>query len=120
MALTLKEAASFVMSEAEEGIGWIAFWKKGRGWGSMDFYPAYNEHTDTLVLDDRNDKKLLEKIIAMDPNAIIVNSYYDNLGDVYNLTPMKLGRALHRLYDAESDRITDKKIIYKEKQLWKQ
>ena len=76
---SIRQAAQDVLDVASDGIGWIAFYRSGRGWGSCDVWPDYDDRTKRLALDDY-DRKLLQEIVAEDPQAILVNSYIHNLG----------------------------------------
>lgn len=76
---SIREAAQQVLDTARDGIGWIVFWKEGRGWESDDVYVDYDESGRILSVEEWELEKLKE-IYEKDHNAILVNSYVHNLG----------------------------------------
>ena len=76
---SIRETAQRVLDTARDGIGWIAFWKEGRGWNSDYVYVDYDESGRILAIDDR-DLDLLREVYEKDHSAILVNSYVHNLG----------------------------------------
>lgn len=74
----LRETAQSVLYEACDGIAWIAFYKEGRGWGAACFWPDMDRDGDLIF--DPDDTEQIKEILAIDPNAVIVNPYYQNLG----------------------------------------
>lgn len=76
---SIREAAQQVLDTARDGIGWIVFWKEGRGWDSDDVYVDYDESGRILSVEEWELEKLKE-IYEKDHNAILVNSYVHNLG----------------------------------------
>lgn len=77
--MTIREAAQNVIDTAKDGIGWIAFWKEGKGWKSADFYLDFNQRTLHFDFVYKDDIEALRDIAQKDPQAILVNSYYNNL-----------------------------------------
>lgn len=77
---SIREAAQNVLDIAKDGIGWIAFWKEGRGWESDYFWPDYDEDTSSFRFDDEDDVEALRAICEKDSEAILVNSWVHNLG----------------------------------------
>ena len=49
---SIREAAQQVLSTARDGIGWIVFWKEGRGWDSTDVYVDYTESGRILSVEE--------------------------------------------------------------------
>lgn len=105
----IRQAAQNVLDIAKDGIGWIVFYKDGRGWGSAYCYPEYSEHTGKLDFSecDEYDMNELQEIIKIDPMAIIVNSYYMNLGDVDYMTRDSLAECLKWQYDLNNYELRD-------------
>ena len=97
---SIRQAAQNVLDIAKDGIGWIVLYKKGRGWESEYCFPEYNERTNTMNWSDfdEEDMSKLREIIAIDPMAILVNSYVMNLGDVETMTRDDLAEALKWQY----------------------
>lgn len=76
---SIRQVAQDMLDVARDGIGWIAFWKDGRGWGAEDFYVNYDTSTGRISLSDE-DAEALRQICDKHPDAIFVNSYVHNLG----------------------------------------
>lgn len=76
---SIREAAQNVLSIARDGIGWIVFWKEGRGWESTDVYVDYDESGRILSVEEW-ELDVLREVYEKDHNAILVNSYVHNLG----------------------------------------
>ncbi len=74
----LRETAQSVLFEARDGIAWIAVYKEGRGWGAACFWPDINRDGEFIF--DLDDAEQIKEILAIDPNAVIVNPEYQNLG----------------------------------------
>ena len=77
---SIRKAAQQVLDTARDGIGWIAFWREGRGWESEYISADYDERSGRIVIEDEYDMEELRKIYQKDPCAIFVNSYIHNLG----------------------------------------
>lgn len=101
---SIREAAQNVIGEGRDGIGWIALWKKGRGWETAAFWPDYNERANTLAFESYDMPEIIE-ILERDPDAIIVNSYVHNLGSVEEMTRDTLANALRWQYDLQTARL---------------
>lgn len=99
---SIRKAAQEVLAEAREEIAWIAFWKEGRGWAAMAFWPAdFDEKTGRIDFEDY-DQPYLDEIIEKDAKAIIVNGYYDNLGSAETMTRDSLAEALRWHYERQT------------------
>lgn len=94
---SIRQAAQDVLDVAREGIGWIALWKEGRGWGSWCFW-GDTDRDGTLRFGAR-DTEWLHDIAKLDPQAILVNGWEHNLGDPENMTRDTLAAALRWQYD---------------------
>lgn len=103
---SIRQAAQDVLSEARDGIAWIALWKDGKGWMATCFWPDYDERTNRFTFEDY-DQEELNNILKLDPEAVIVNSYYDNLGDTTCMTRDSLAAMLRWHYDTDSFRLKD-------------
>jgi hypothetical protein len=102
---TLKQNAQYMIDVAREGIGWIALWKDGKGWMSMDFYPDIDRQ-GRLNFEDY-DIDSLQNIAKLDPRAILVNGWYHNLGDTTCMTYDSLAAALRWQYDLQHYTVAD-------------
>lgn len=67
---SLREVVREHQNELKEGIAWVIFWKEGRSWYA-DY--VYLETNDSL---SESNIEFAKKIIDIDPNAVILNSYY--------------------------------------------
>ena len=56
--------------ELRDGIAWVIFWRSGRSWGT-DY--IYLEDDDAI---DPDDLARLQDIVAVYPDAVILNGYY--------------------------------------------
>lgn len=102
---TLRQAAQYVIDVAREGIGWIVLWKDGNGWMSMDYYP-HIDRQGRLNFEDY-DIDSLQNIVKLDPNAILVNGWYHNLGDTTCMTRDSLADALRWQYNIQHYTVAD-------------
>lgn len=104
---SIRHEAQNVLSEAREGIAWIAVWKEGRGWKTTPFW-AEVENEGTRLTFEECDTEEIHEILRTDPNAIIVNSYYNNLGDIETMTRDSLASAMRWQYDIQHALLIDK------------
>ena len=102
---TLRQAAQDMIDVALEGIGWIAHWKDGKGWMSMDYYPDIDRQ-GRLNFEDY-DIDSLQNIVKLDPRAILVNGWYHNLGDATCMTRDSLTEALRWQYNIQHYTVAD-------------
>lgn len=102
---SIRQAAQNVLGVARDGIGWIAFWKDGKGWASWDFYPDIDRNGRLTFEDD--DIESLQNIAKQDPRAILVNSWEHNLGDTTCMTRDTLADALRWQYDLQHYQVKD-------------
>lgn len=107
MAYTMREAAQWLRDDAQDGISWIVLWKEGRGWNFRTVY--LNEDRDgTVELDYPEDLEELQKILAIDPHAIIVNGWHHNLAVCEgHVSRDDLARALRWQYDLQNAQLAD-------------
>lgn len=97
---SLKRIASRMRETAQDGMGWIALWRRGRSWEALEIMPEdfdYGENEVTLTSDDAAD---VNRILKENPNAVFLNSYYHNLGmfEGEYLTVAELERKLRWQY----------------------
>ena len=102
----LRIEARDVLDEARDAIAFIAVWKNGRSWRCMAFYPDVVDDNPTLAFEDF-ERNQLENIVKIDPQAILVNGYYDNLGDCDCMTRDSLADALRWQYENGHNLIAD-------------
>lgn len=99
---SIRNAAQWVLDDCRDGIGWVAIWKEGRSWESERIYGVdFNERTYAATIEDTDELERLQAILAIDPHAIIVNSYYHNLGDTECMTRDSLADALRWQYELQ-------------------
>lgn len=75
----LKELCRYRKDEIEDGIAWVAIWKKGRSWNMEGFWPedgCYDDGYNFLP----EDMERMQAILAEDPKAVMLNGYYTNCG----------------------------------------
>lgn len=107
MAYTMREAARYLQEDAQQGISWIALWKDGRGWGFDTFY-LEEKQDGTVELDHPEDIENLQRILATDPHAIIVNSWVHNLGVFEEYVSRDhLGKMLRWQYENQTFTLAD-------------
>ncbi len=95
---SLRKCSSEMLDVARNGVGWIALWKVGRSWKASDFYPLPDVEAGILEISDL-DVPELQEISAADPDAILVNSWYNNLGDTEAMTVESLADFLRWQYE---------------------
>ena len=104
--MTLRDTAQQVLTEARDGIAWIALYKKGRSWSAEPFWPDYDEKAGTLTFGS-DDLPRIHEILEADPNAVIVNGYESNLGDNEHMTRDTLTAFLRWQYEGQYSRLAD-------------
>ncbi len=111
---SIRYAAQTVLQEAREGIAWIVIWKEGRGWNAEPFWAEAEDEGSRLTFEEPDAEKI-RAILRIDPNAVIVNSYYSNLGDPEAMTRDSLAAAMRWQYKLGSSLLADKIIHNEEK-----
>lgn len=106
---SIKIEAQDVLDIARDGIGWIAVWKKGRSWETTVFWPDI-QRDGTLVFED-DDIEELREINSVDPCAILVNSWYHNLGDTTCMTRDTLADALRWQYGLQNSLVVQYLVL---------
>lgn len=102
----LRTTAQQVLEEARDGIAWIALYREGRGWRAACFWPTFYEESGLFTFDP-DDAQELKAILATDPDAIFVNSYYTNLGPTEGMTRESLSSALRWQYEEHFNRLAE-------------
>ena len=102
---SMRQTAQDMIDVAREGIGWIALWKDGKGWMARDLYPDIDRENN-LVFEDYQ-LEALQLIHQQDPRAILVNSWYHNLGDTTCMTRDSLADALRWQYNLQHYTVAD-------------
>lgn len=100
---SIRIEAQDVLDVAKDGIGWIAVWKNGRSWRTMTFWPDVAE-SGRPAFDDW-ELGGLKNMLEVDPGAVIVNSYYHNLGDIECMTRDSLADALRWHYELKTSAV---------------
>ena len=102
---SIRNTAQGIIEEAREGIAWIAFFKKGRGWDASCFWPDIDKGGSFEF--EKDDIKEIKSILSTDRNAIFVNGYYTTLGDLDAMTRDSLASALRWQYDMGYNQLAD-------------
>lgn len=77
---SLLKCARNVREEAADGIAWIAVWKVGRSWNAEPVWPDEFWYDGNIMTLSPEDMELLREAMKADPDAILVNGYYSNIG----------------------------------------
>lgn len=96
---SLKEAARSVISEARDGICWIAVYKDGRSWNAECVWIDYDERSKCFQNVDSEDVARCCEILSIDPDAVLVNGYYCNIGPLEEMTVQTLADGLRFQYE---------------------
>lgn len=103
---SLKEEARRWFEDFQDGIGWMLVWKTGRSWNITrlswtDFIPgrSYPHRSSKWEIEEREDAETIAAAMAADPKAMVINGYYDNLGDLEEMTLSSLIEKLKWQYD---------------------
>jgi len=103
---SIRVEAKDVLDVARDGIGWIALWRNGRSWSTFCVWPDVLNDSPELAFEDY-EIEILQNILRIDPKAILVNSYYCNLGDTEYMTRDSLADALRWQYDLQRYTVAD-------------
>lgn len=96
---SIRKIASMYFDECYDGIQWIALWKEGKSWEAKVFYSVdYNEKDGSTVAADAEELEQMEEILKLDQDAVLLNSYYCNLGGE-DMTVQSLANALRWQYE---------------------
>lgn len=68
---SLRTMVGLYKDELREGIAHVAFWKEGRSWNASAFWLNHDDQIEEEDLPEVLD------ILAVDPNAILLNGYTD-------------------------------------------
>lgn len=94
---SLRAVAEHSADVIREGIGWTVIFKNGRSWGCWDVW--LDPGTDLLEEDNLQEAK---QILSIDPNAIIINGYYNgHLGE--NMTIAQIADGIRWHYDLNGE-----------------
>lgn len=104
---SLRYISSKVLDDAKDGIAWIAVWKVGRCWCSWVTYDVSCDDAGRLTIEDNFEGVLgrMEDILGWDANAVFLNSYHTNLGDVDEMTVASLAEAIRWQYEECGNRL---------------
>ena len=80
---SIRNTAQGIIEEAREGIAWIAFFKKGRGWDASCFWPDIDKGGSFEF--EKDDIKEIKSILSTDRNADIIFELKDKLPDIRNV-----------------------------------
>lgn len=103
---SLRNEAKWALDAGRYGIGWIACARVGRGWRCEVVYPEVDQQGFIESMDD-SDTAICRELLALDPQAILVNSYWHNLGDTESMTAQDLAVALRWQYQMQNYMVAD-------------
>lgn len=103
---SLREAARNVLNEASEGIAWILVYKRGRSWTTESLYLDYNDRTHRFTL-EKDQIDYFKSVLGDDNGAVLCNGYYDNLGDLENMTLASLMDGIQYQYNNRHNLVLD-------------
>lgn len=89
---SLREEAKRWFDDFQDAIGWMLVWKEGRSWNIKRMYETeYEESNRFLRISahwtiSEDDKTEIERILAIDPSAMLINGYYYNIGSLEEMT----------------------------------
>lgn len=89
---SLRDEARYYFDDFQDAIGWMLVWKEGRSWNIKRMYETeYEEgnrwlHIPSCWKISADDKAEIERVMAIDPKATIINGYYDNIGSLEEMT----------------------------------
>ena len=107
-AMNLNQLAKEIKQAVIDGIAWIAIYKQGRQWGYKIFwFDTADQEEGTLIIQYPEDRKALEQIHQFDSKAILVNGYFDNLGDTSHLTQESLESHIQWQYEESFNLLCD-------------
>ena len=104
---SIKTEAQRMLDTARDSIGWIVVWKEGRSWHCEDMYPDVVDLHGLNLTFDADDLQRLQEIRSTDPMAIIVNSWYHNLGGVKCISRDDLANCLQWHYRNGTYKVDD-------------
>ena len=96
---SIREAINDIYYDAKDGIAWIVVWKTGRSWNMKAFYLSYNERKHVFDQCELADLEEMKQILSADPEAIIVNPYYQNCAPFEEMTKKTLEEGLRWQYE---------------------
>ena len=108
---SLREEAKWYFDDFQDGIGWMLVWKEGRSWNIKRMYETeYEEGNHWLHIPSSwkistEDKAELERVLAIDPKATIINGYYDNIGSLEEMTLSSLVDGIRYQYEHSNEDI---------------
>lgn len=89
---SLRDEAKFYFDDFQDAIGWMLVWKEGRSWNIERMYETEYEETNRLLripahwTISEDNKAEIERVLAIDPNAVLINGYYYNIGSLEEMT----------------------------------
>lgn len=110
---SLRKIASILREDAQDGIAWFVVWKKGRSWNALEVWPEAMDSDGTTVTLKSDDAAEVRRILAEDPDAVFVNSWYHNLGmyEDEHLTAEVLAEKLRWQYEECGNCLSDWEIV---------
>ena len=95
--MIMRDLARQTIGEMRDGICWLAVWKENKTWQYDIFWPMDVDDTEPVFEPD--DMPRLQDIHDIDSGAILVNSYYSNIGPYEDMTIRSLQDGLSWCYN---------------------
>ena len=103
---SMREEARWYLQEARDGIAWLIVSKRGRGWEITSIYPDVLDDTGRIAIAE-DDMDYVWRALRIDPNSVLLNSYYHNLGDTECMTLQSLCDAIRWQYKLGYNLLSD-------------
>lgn len=99
---SLREVVREHQDELKEGIAWVIFWKEGRSWYADYVYLETNDSLSAI------DAEFAKRIIDVDLDGVILNSYYcGHLGNGDDTSLDELVNGVKWHYENKRNRLSD-------------
>lgn len=108
---SLREEAKWYFDDFQNACCWMLVWKEGRSWNIESMYETeyiegnYMLHRPSRWKISAEDKAELERVLAIDPKATIINGYYDNIGSLEEMTLSSLVDGIRYQYEHSNEDI---------------
>ena len=92
-------------SDIRDGIQSIIVWKTGRSWHMYVVYGDYDDRTGIYQFTDEESVIYARGILEKDQNAVMLNSYYDNLGNMEECSAQEIAEFIRWQYDIHGEKL---------------
>ena len=102
--MNMRELARETIEEMRDGICWLAVWKENKTWQYQEFWPMDVDDTEPIF--EPEDMPRLAEIHDVDEKAIMVNSFYSNIGPYETMTIRSLQDGLAWTYNSRLNNLS--------------